>query len=207
MDSDTSFNLPARTPLLIIISGPAGAGKDTVVRTMMKRSRSFHFVVTATTREQRPDEVEGKDYFFVSEAEFDRMVDADELLEHTRVYKQNKGIPRAQVQEALASGKDVVMRLDVQGAATVHSLERDALMIFVTVESEQALERRLRERKTDTEDQIAVRMATAREEMKRIGEYDYVVINRDDHPDEAVDTLEAIIRAEHARVVPRKVQL
>jgi guanylate kinase len=205
MASHPDFDLLQKTPLLIIISGPAGAGKDSVVRKMQERGLPFHFVVTATTRPMRPDEVDGQDYFFVSEEEFARMVAANELLEHREVYEQNKGIPRAQVQQALASGKDVVMRLDVEGAQTVHRLASEALMIFVTVRNVVELEQRLRERNTDTARQVALRMDTARQEMEHIKDFDYVVFN--DRLEDAIDTVEAIIKAEHHRVSPRRVQL
>src|SRR5574337_117852 len=131
-----TFALQQPQPLLIVISGPSGAGKDTVVQRMKERGLPFHFVVTATTRPQRPNEVHGRDYWFVSKEEFARMIEQNELIEYALVYGDYKGIPKAQVREALASGKDVVMRLDVQGAATVRKLAHDALLIFITTENE-----------------------------------------------------------------------
>ncbi len=193
--------------MLIVISGPSGAGKDTVLQRMKERELPFHFVVTATTRPRRPAEIHGKDYFFVSKEEFARMIEEDELIEYAVVYGDYKGIPKQQVREALASGKDVIMRIDVQGAETVRKLAPEALLIFITVESEQELERRLRERKTETPAELAIRIATARKELQRVTSFDYVVLNRDFFLDDTVDTIRAIITAEHHRVAQRKVDL
>ena len=196
-----------RYPLLIVISGPSGVGKDSVVQCMMANQVSFHFVITATSRPPRPEEVHGVDYFFVSEQEFCDMIERDELLEHAVVYGQYKGIPKQQVREALASGKDVVMRLDVQGAATVRSLVPEAVLIFLSAASEDELIARLRQRRTESDAQLQHRIRVAEDEMKRIGEFDYVVINRDGALDEAVEQILAIIKTEHSRVYPRQVKL
>ena len=207
MSSDPDFDFRAPQPLLIVISGPSGAGKDTVVQRMQERGLPFHFVVTATTRPKRPNEVHGRDYWFVSKAEFAHMIENNELIEYAIVYGDYKGIPKAQVREALASGKDVVMRLDVQGAETVRKLAHDALLIFITSENEDELVRRLQERKTETSDSLAIRIATARKELKRVEAFDYIIINHDYQLDHTVDTIRAIIEAEHHRVQQRKVNL
>ena len=207
MTSDPDFDIFHPTPLLIVISGPSGAGKDTVVQLMKERGLPFHFVVTATTRPRRANETDGRDYFFVTKEEFARMIEQDELIEYAIVYGDYKGIPKAQVREALASGKDVVMRVDVQGAETVRKLAPEALLIFITTENGEELERRLRERKTETAEELALRIATARQELKRVAAFDYVVLNCDDRQDETVDQVKAIIDAEHHRVQPRKVTL
>lgn len=205
--TDTDYNIHHPQPLLIVISGPSGAGKDTVMQRMKERGLPFHFVVTATTRPRRNNEVHGKDYFFVSKEEFARMIDEDELIEHAMVYGDYKGIPKQQVREALATGKDVVMRIDVQGAETVRKLAPAALMIFIATENEEDLIRRLTTRKTETVDSLALRIATARKELNRVEAFDYVIVNREFHLDETVDTIRAIIDAEHHRVKPRKVEL
>jgi guanylate kinase len=207
MTSDPDFNIYQPQPLLIILSGPSGVGKDTVLQRMQERNLPFHFVVTATTRPIRPNEVNGRDYFFVSHDEFARMIEQDELLEYAIVYNDYKGIPKQQVREALTSGKDVVMRIDVQGAATIRKLAPEALLVFLTTENESELVSRLQERKTETPEGINLRIATARQELKRISEFDYVVVNSDFLLDETVDTLTAIIQAEHHRIKPRKVEL
>lgn len=207
MTSDPDFNLFHPQPLLIVLSGPSGVGKDTVLQRMKERNMPFHFVITATTRPKRENEVHGKDYFFVSKDEFARMIEADELLEYAIVYNDYKGIPKQQVREALASGQDVVMRIDVQGATTLRKLAAQALLIFLTTASEEEMVSRLKARKSENSEGLALRIATARQELKRIDEFDYVIVNSDFHLDETVDTLAAIIQAEHHRVKPRKVSL
>ncbi len=202
-----SYNPHRTEPLLIVISGPSGVGKDTVIQRMKERQLPFHFVVTATTRPPRPEENHGVDYFFVSHDEFAEMIEHDELLEYAIVYNDYKGIPKEQVRQALQSGKDVVMRIDVQGAATIRELVRDALLIFLTTQDEDELVSRLKERKTETPEGLKLRIATARQELRRIHEFDYVVVNPDDQLDETVDTIMAIIQAEHHRLQPRKVRL
>jgi guanylate kinase len=204
---DHDFNLVQPKPLLIVISGPSGAGKDTILQRMKERELPFHFVVTATTRPRRENEIDGRDYFFVSKDEFARMIDEDELIEYAIVYGDYKGIPKQQVRDALGSGKDVIMRIDVQGAESVRKLAPEAMLIFITVDSEEELFNRLRERKTETADALKLRMATARKELQRVGDFDYVVLNRDFHLDDTVDTIRAIIQAEHHRVNPRMVSL
>lgn len=194
-------------PLLIVLSGPSGVGKDATLTRMKELGCPFHFVVTATDRPQRPGEVHGVDYYFFSSEEFAAMLERDELLEHAMVYGQNKGIPKSQVRQALASGKDVIMRLDVQGAATVRRIVPDALLIFLIAPSEEELIRRLKERKTESSEGLKRRIATAREEMKRLPEFDYVVVNRDGKLDEAVEQIMAIITAEKCRVKQRKIEL
>ncbi len=208
MTENSEFDIFHPEPLLIVISGPSGVGKDTVLHLMAERGdQPFHFVVTATTRPIREGEVHGKDYFFLTSDEFARMIEEDELLEYAIVYNDYKGIPKQQVRDALASGKDVIMRLDVQGAATVKKMAPEAVLIFLTTDTEEELVNRLKARKTETAEGLNLRIATARREMKRAEEFDYVVINRDDELNKAVDTIEAIICAEHHRTAPRKVSL
>jgi guanylate kinase len=194
-------------PLLVVISGPSGAGKDTVIQRIKDRKKPFHFVITATTRPPRPEEVHGVDYFFVSSDEFAEMIEKGEMLEYAIVYNDYKGIPKHQVRQALDSGVDVVMRLDVQGAGTIRQICQDALLIFLTTQDEEEMIRRLKIRRSETPEGLNLRIATARQELKRIAEFDYIVVNRDSHLDEAVDTIIAIIHAEHHRVHPRKVNL
>jgi len=207
MTADPDFNPHQPQPLLIVISGPSGVGKDSVLQRMKDRNLPFHFVVTATTRPRRDNEVHGKDYFFVSHDEFARMIEENELLEYAIVYNDYKGIPKQQVREALASGKDVVMRVDVQGAATIRKLAPEALLIFLTTQNEEELEKRLTGRKSETPEGLKLRIATARQELKRISEFDYVIVNSDCHLDQTVDTVTAIIKSEHHRVIQRKVNL
>lgn len=207
MTTISEFNPNPQQPLLVVISGPSGVGKDSVIQCMMARDLPFHFVITATTRPPRPNEQNGIDYFFYSRDEFAEMINRDELLEYAIVYNDYKGIPKAQVRQALASGKDVIMRLDVQGAATVRKLCPEALLIFLTTQNEEEMIDRLRLRMTETPEALKLRIATARQELKRIIEFDYVVVNPHGKLDQTVDTILSIITAEHHRVFPRKVTL
>ncbi|MFL7840000.1 MAG: guanylate kinase [Candidatus Promineifilaceae bacterium] len=188
-------------PVLVLISGPSAVGKDTIARGVIKkRPDDFHFVVTATTRGPRAGEVDGLDYIFVSHDEFASMIEQDELLEYAVVYNDYKGVPKKQIQDALASGKNVIMRLDVQGAATVRELIPEAITIFLIAPTEEELVRRLKERKSETAEGINLRVATARKEMDRIDEFDYCIVNADDEQSLAVEQVLNIVDAARCRV-------
>jgi guanylate kinase len=174
---------------------------------MMESQDTFYFVVTATTRAAREGEVHGRDYFFVSHDEFAQMIEDDELLEYAIVYNDYKGVPKQQIRDALGSGRDVIMRVDVQGAATIRKLLPEAIFIFLSAESEEALENRLRERKSESAEGLNLRIATARQEVKRVSEFDFCVINAEGQQEAAVDTILAIIKSEHHRVHQRKISL
>ncbi len=193
-----SLHLPR--PLLVVVSGPSGVGKDATIQLMKERGYSCHFVVTATTRLRRPGEIDGVDYHFVSEATFADLIARGELIEHALVYGQYKGIPKAGIRAALSSGQDVIMRLDVQGAATIRGLVPEAVTVFLTAESEEALIERLRRRRTEDPAQLEHRIETARRELCRANEFKYRIINRECALDETVDRLLAIIEAEKSRV-------
>lgn len=198
----------AQKPLVLVISGPSGVGKDVVINRLKEVRDEIHFVVTATTRAKRPGEIDGKDYFFLTKQEFESMIEKKELLEYAIVYGDFKGIPKRQVRECLAKGFDVVLRVDVQGAATVRSiLGSSAVFIFLVAESEAALVTRLAKRKTETKDKLLLRIATAREELKRIKEFDYVVVNADGELERTVSLISNIIDAEKARVHQRDAKL
>jgi guanylate kinase len=200
-----------RPPLLIVISGTSGAGKDSVAKALVRRMEEngfpAHFVVTATSRPRRETEVDGVDYLFVSKAEFEQMIAEDELLEYALVYDQYKGIPKAQARKAMQSGKDVVMRLDIQGAATIREMAPEALLVFVTASSESELAERLRRRHTESDEQLQIRLETARKEMERIPQFDYVIPNPDGKLEQTIDTAMAIIAAEKHRTKPRRARL
>ncbi len=210
-DATQAFNLrpfvERANPLLVVISGPSGVGKDAVVHHMQELGYPFHFVVTATTRPPRRGERNGIDYFFLSRQGFEDLMRKGELMEHALVYGEYKGIPKEQVRHALASGQDVVMRLDVQGAATVRRLAPDAILIFLIAGSEDELLGRLRGRKTESPENLQRRIETLREEMQRIPEFDYVVVNRDGQLDATVEQIAAIIAAEKCRARQRTIQL
>ena len=193
--------------LLVVISGPSGVGKDAVLGGLKELGRSYHFTVTATTRQIRTGERDGIDYIFLDTMTFQDMIRKDALLEWAVVYGRSYGVPRAQVKKALGMGKVVIVRTDVQGAATIKSLAPDGVFIFLAPPSMEILERRLRERKSDSSSSIATRIFTARQEMERLKEFDYVVVNQEGRLEEAVTAIDAIITAERSRVQPRDVRL
>lgn len=202
-----NFDLYHPEPLLVVISGPSGVGKDAVVKALMTRGRPMHFVVTATSREKRESEVDGVDYIFVTKERFEEMIAQDELIEYALVYNQYKGIPKEQVRSAMHSGKDVIMRLDVQGAQKIRQLCPEAVLIFLLPTSDEEWRMRLIERGTETEESLALRQETVREELKKTGIFDYIVPNPQGRLHDAVDVVVSIIEAEHHRVVPRRITL
>jgi guanylate kinase len=200
-------DLHARRPLLVVISGPSGVGKDATIKRMKERGYPCHFVVTATTRAIRPGEVDGVDYHFVTDEAFAQLLANGELLEHAKVYGQHKGIPMFDVRQALESGHDAVLRVDVQGAASIRHMVPQAVTIFLTAESEDELIERLRRRRTEDEAQLHARITTARGELLRVNEFKYRVLNRECALDEAVEQVIAIMQAEKCRVDWEPVQL
>lgn len=202
-----SFEVLHPEPLLIVISGPSGVGKDSVVKELLRRNDNLDFVVTATSREKREKEQNGVDYFFVTKEEFERMKRDNELLEDSLVYGQYKGIPKKSVLAVWARGKDVILRIDFQGAMKIKNLYPETLMIFLLPTSEDELRKRLIDRKTETPETIELRMATTRKEMESISIFDYMVYNPHGKMNEAVRNIETIINAEHHRVNQRKVRI
>ncbi|XP_066388094.1 guanylate kinase 2, chloroplastic/mitochondrial isoform X2 [Miscanthus floridulus] len=196
---------PPPQPMILVISGPSGVGKDAVIK---EEREGIHFVVTATSRAMRPGEVDGKDYYFVSKEEFLTMIEREELLEYALVYGEYKGIPKQQIRDYMAKGCDILLRVDIQGAATLRQiLGESAVFIFLVAESEEALVKRLIHRKTETSDMLLVRVATAREEVKRMKNFDYVVVNAEGKLEEAVKQVESIIDAEKAKIHKRHVNI
>ena len=193
----------AQSSLLVVISGPSGVGKDTVLERMKGLARTWYFVVTATTRPKRPGEKDGVDYIFVTPSQFQALVNEDGLLEHAEVYGRSYGVPRAQVEEALASGREVIVKPDVQGARTLRSKVPGALLIFLAPPDMDELERRLRERKSETAENMEQRIQTATEEMEARPEFDYVVVNHSGRLEETVADIEEIITREKAKRAAR----
>ena len=192
-------------PLLIVLSGPSGVGKDAALNALKLLDRPWHFVVTATTRPQRPGEQDGIDYIFLETAAFLEMKEQDELLECAQVYGNWYGVPRSQVSQGLKEGKDVILKVDVQGADTVRNLATEALFIFMVPGSFDELRDRLTQRMTERPSEIDLRLSIAWSELGRVAEYDYRVVNRDDQLEQVIAEIDAIITAEKCRVHPRKV--
>ena len=192
-------------PLLIVLSGPSGVGKDAALNALKLLDRPWYFVVTATTRPQRPGEQDGIDYIFLETAAFLEMMEQDELLESAQVYGNWYGVPRSQVSQGLKEGKDVILKVDVQGADTVRKLATEALFIFMVPGSFDELRDRLTQRMTERPSEIDLRLSIAWSELGRVAEYDYRVVNRDDQLEQVIAEIDAIITAEKCRVHPRKV--
>lgn len=191
--------IPPGPPLLFVISGPSGAGKDAVRDLLMSWGVPAHFVVTATNRPPRPDEVEGRDYHFLDDSEFDRLLAEDGFIEHAIVYGQKKGVPRAQVLEPLAAGRDVIARVDIQGAATLKALVPDCILIFLAPPSFEEGRKRLQGRDTESETELELRLQTAAEEMEAAGHFDYVIVNENGRLAETARRVVEIMAAEKAK--------
>jgi guanylate kinase len=189
----------SKTPLLVVISGPSGVGKDAVLARLRAAHPAAHFAVTVTTRPPRSRERDGDDYHFLSDEEYDRLLAEDGFLEHATVYGYRYGVPRAQVREALARRQDVIVRVDVQGAGTIRRLVPNAVFIFLAPASLEELEERLRRRNTEGRSDLRLRLDTARREMTCQEGFDHVVTNQEGGLDEAVSQILAIIEEERGR--------
>ncbi len=188
------------SPLFVVLSGPSGVGKDAVLHAMRASlGPAVHYAVTATTRPIRPGERDGVDYYFVSPERFHQLREQEELLEHAQVYGRWYGVPKAPLRGALAEGKDVMLKVDVQGARTISELLPGAMLIFLAPPSMQELERRLRERKTESPDDMARRIETARAELAQAERFHHVVENKTDAMDVAVRRIAAIMAQERER--------
>jgi guanylate kinase len=194
-------------PLLIVMSGPSGVGKDAVLAGMRNSGLPLYFAVTVTTRPQREGENDGVDYHFISKDRFEQMIENHELLEWANVYGNFYGVPKPELQKALARGQDVIVKVDVQGAATIKRDHPQAVFIFLAPPSMSDLEERLRKRKTESGVDLELRMKAAAAEMKSQSMFDYIVVNHQDGVESAILQIESIITAEKRRVKPRLVEL
>lgn len=206
----TPLSTPAtpapRQGLLFVLSAPSGTGKDTVIHAL-KQLVDFYLVASVTTRNPRPGESEGDPYYFISKQEFEQLIANNELLEHANVHGNWYGQPLKPIRDNLRAGRDVLLKIDVQGAATVRKKVPGAIFIFLIPESLEELAQRLTKRDTETEAERQRRLTDAHNELAEKDWYDYVITNRQGHLEEAVELLHAIMLAEHARTHPRHVTI
>ena len=193
-------------PLLVVLSGPSGVGKDTVLAGMKKLGRSFHYVVTATTRAKRAQEKNGVDYHFLSRKEFQKMIDKHQFLEWANVYGNYYGVPKDEITSALSKGVDTIVKVDIQGAVTIKQILPQAVFIFLTPPSVEELEKRLRRRSSESSKNLALRLERAKGEIKSLPLFDYVITSHQNKLDEVISRIDAIVSAEKCRVKPRIVE-
>jgi len=196
-----------RQGLLFVLSAPSGTGKDSVINTLKQQGMDFYVIPSVTTRAPRPNESEGNPYHFINQETFERLVSQNELLEYANVHGNWYGQPRKPIRDNLAAGRDVLLKIDVKGAATIRSKVPEAVFIFLIPGSLEELAQRLTDRQTETEEELQRRLADARKELAEQHWYDYLITNRQGHLQEAVDCLRAIMLAEHCRVHPRKIDI
>ncbi len=207
MESEFSaYSISKPMPLILVISGLSGAGKDTVINRLKEISPiDFHFVVTCTSRAPREGEIDGRDYHFLSREKFEAMIANDEMVEYSVVYDDLKGVPKFEIEQAFADRKDIILRVDRQGMLKVRKIYPNAVSIFIVPPDADTWLKRLRARNTDTEEALRIRIYTARQELENISDFDYVVVN--DQVDQAVADIIDIMRVEHMRSSNRKVSL
>ncbi len=194
-------------PLLVVVSGPSGVGKSTIVAQLAQAHPQVVPIVTNTTRPRRPGEVDDVHYHFLPEAEFEALRAAGGLLECANVHGYWYGTPVQQVRGILAAGRDAILTIDPQGAGSVRQLVPDALLIFVMPPSLEDLDARLAGRGSESAESLAIRRRNAEREMASSGDYDYVIVNETDHPEEAAEQIWEIIQAEARREPPRRPQV
>jgi guanylate kinase len=205
-ESQAPFNLPKR-PLLIVISGPSGAGKDAVLTKMKELGCPLEYIVTVTTRPQRDKERNNVDYHFISKESFQEMIECKEFLEWANVYGNWYGVPKEPVKQALDKGQDIIVKVDIQGAATIKKILPQAVSIFLSPPSVEEIILRLKQRHTESSFDLTLRTKTAETEIKQLSLFDYIVVNKRDEIDLAASEIKAIITAEKCRVTPGEITL
>jgi guanylate kinase len=194
-------------PILVVLSGPSGVGKDAVLARMRKLRRPFHYVITATTRPKRAKEKNGVDYHFLSRKEFQQMIDKHQFLEWATVYDNYYGVPKDEITSALSKGVDTIVKVDVQGADTIKRILPQAVFIFIMPPSVEELEKRLRKRRSESSGDLALRLEKAKGEIKSLPLFDYVITSRQNKLNDVVAQIDTIVAAEKRRVKPRIVEL
>ena len=194
-------------PLLIVLSGHSGVGKDAVLTRMKELSRPFHYVITATTRSKRSGEKDEEDYYFLSRREFQQMIDKDQFLEWANVYGNYYGVPKKEITQALSKGMDVIVKVDVQGATSIKKILPDAVFIFLMPPSMRELEKRLRQRSSESSAELALRLKGVKEEKKSLPLFDYVVINYQDGLGDVISQIDSIVIAERCRINHRVIEI
>jgi len=194
-------------PIVVVMSGPSGVGKDATLEKIKEKGVGFHYVVTATTRDQRPGEINGRDYYFLTTSEFQKKIKRNEFLEYAEVYGNYYGVLINEVQEALNKGQDVILKVDVQGSLTLKRKIPDAVFIFLLPSSIDDLVRRLKKRNSDSQEALKRRVNEAEEEIKSISAFDYAVVNYEDDLDRTAETVRSIVVAERCRVKQRKINI
>jgi len=193
--------------LLIVLSGPSGVGKDALLKKMKEQKYSFHYVVTVTSRPRRKGERDGVDYHFISQQEFQQMIDNGELLEWANVYGNYYGVPRREISQALSKGMDVIVKVDVQGAATIKRILPQTVFIFLRPPSMEELEKRLRQRHSESARDLALRLRKAEEEMNSLPLFAHVLTSHQGKLDEVISQIQAIVTAEKRREKPGVIEL
>ena len=191
-------------PLLVVVSGPSGVGKSTIVADLTRKHPQVVPIVTATTRPRRPDETDNVHYHFLAPEAFVELRDRGDLLEAAEVHGYWYGTPVEQVRGILAAGRDAILTIDPQGARSVRGLVPDALLIFVMPPSIEDLHERLAHRGSESEEMLAIRRQDAELEMATSGDYDYVIVNETGHPEEAAERIWEIVQSEARREPPRQ---
>lgn len=205
-ESQPPSSLPTK-PLLIVLSGSSGAGKDALLTKMKESGYPLKYITTVTTRAQRAGEKDNVDYHFISTKKFQEMIKNNELLEWANVYGNWYGVPKQAVKQALERGRDTIVKVDTQGAATIKKIIPEAVFIFLMPPLGEELATRLKQRHTESPSDLALRIETVEEEIKQLPIFDYIVVNRQDKIDLAVSDIKAIITAEKCRANPRRITL